>query len=82
MKKGLAIASLIGISALLTGCGNYDMWDTQYTFDYAICKFEGIPERIDITSWRDFEDGEQIQIKSKDGKIYLVSSNYCVLVDE
>ena len=78
MKK---IIFVVGAVLLLTGCGNHDMWDTNYTYDYALCNFEGIPEKIEIKQWATY-DGEQIQIIAKDENIYLVSSIYCTLVRE
>ena len=67
----------------LTGCGNRDMFDTVYTYDYAIVNFpDGTSEKIEIKQWRDYEDGEQIQITAKNGNVYLINSVNCVLVQE
>ena len=55
------------------------MWDTNYTFDRAICNIGGEYEEIKIRQWSDY-DGEQIQIIATDGKIYLVSTNNCTLI--
>ena len=79
MKK-ILILGIILIS--LTGCGNMDMFDTEYTFDYAECYFGGNYEKIEIKSWTTYSDGEQVQIKDKDGNLYLVSMNYCRLIRE
>lgn len=67
---------------VLTGCGNKDMWDTEYTFDYAECYFGGKYEKINIKTWTTYEDGEQVQIKDKDGNLYLLNMNYCRLIRE
>ena len=79
MKK--IVLSLLVVMLLLTvtGCGNKDMWDTNYTFDRAICNIGGEYEEIKIRQWSDY-DGEQIQIIATDGKIYLVSTNNCTLI--
>lgn len=78
MKKiKLAVIAVI-LCFVLTGC-NYDMWDTNYTYDYAECNFGGEIEKINIRQWKDY-DGEQIQIRAEDGKTYLLSMNYCKLV--
>ena len=79
MKK-LLILGIILIS--LTGCGNKDMFDTEYTFDYAECYFGEKYEKIKIKSWTTYPDGEQVQIKDEDGNLYLVSMNYCRLIRE
>jgi len=75
-KRGLAvICSLTILSSMLTGCGNKDMWDTQYTFNYANITLqtgEVISGKVD--SWTDYEDGEQLQI-TIDGNVYLVHSS-------
>lgn len=73
---------LVGIVVALTGCGNRDMWDTNYTFDRAIVYLnDGTKMEIEIEQWKDYE-GEQIQIKGKDGKIYLVSSFNTILIKD
>lgn len=66
---------------ILTGCGNKDIWDTNYTFDYAECYLNGEYQKYEIKKWRDY-DGEQIQIKTKDGDLYLLSMNYCRLIKD
>ena len=87
MKRiiGLILAVVLVVSLLLTlaSCGNKQIFDTTYKFDYALVQFpDGTCEKIEIKSWTDYEDGEQIQITSKDGKTYLVNSVNCVLVSE
>lgn len=64
---------------LLNAC-NYDVIDTNYTFDYAIINLGGEYKKIAISSWRDYEDGEQIQITDKQGNVYLTNSFNCTLV--
>lgn len=62
--------------------GNKIAWDTKYTFNKAIVILnDGTKMEIEIEKWNDY-DGEQIQIQSKDGKIYLVSSFNTILVKE
>lgn len=82
MKKFIvALAALMTMFAL-AGCGNMDMIDTVYTYDYAIVAFpDGTTQTIDIKKWGTYE-GEQIQIEAKDGTIYLTNSFNCVLVKE
>lgn len=74
---------LVTIMIVCSGCGNQDMWDTNYTFDRAIVEMPGgeVME-IKIKQWRDYEDGEQIQIIAEDGTIYLVNSVNCVLIND
>lgn len=78
----LAIVLTLSVVLTLTSC-NKQIFDTTYAFDYALVQFpDGTCEKIEIKSWTDYEDGEQIQITSKDGKTYLVNSVNCVLVSE
>lgn len=71
------------MSVVLVGCDyNYQAFDTTYSFDRAIIYLPN-GEIIDgkVDSWRDFEDGDQIQVKI-DGVTYLVHSTNVVLVKE
>jgi hypothetical protein len=84
MKKKIITALILAglILANCTSCGNQDMWDTNFTYDYAIVAFpNGETKTIEIKKWCDY-DGEQIQIIAKDGTVYLVNSVNCVLVNE
>ena len=85
MKKKIITALILAglILANCTSCdGNKDMWDTNYSYDYAIVAFpNGETKTIEIKKWCDYE-GEQIQIIAKDGTVYLVNSVNCVLVNE
>ena len=82
MKKrvlALVLAATLAIGGL-TGCGNKDMWDTIYTFDYAIIKLpngEIVEGKVD--KWTDYEDGDQLQV-TIDGKLYLTSTLNCTLI--
>ena len=77
MKKLLISAAL---ALGLVGCGNLDMFDTNYTYHYAITRWpDGTVKKIDVEQWTDYE-GEQVQIISTDGNIYLLSMNSTVLV--
>ena len=77
MKKLLISAAL---ALGLVGCGNLDMFDTNYTYHYAITRWpDGTVKKIEVEQWSDYE-GEQIQIISTDGNIYLLSMNNTVLV--
>lgn len=75
---------LLAISLMLItgcGCGNKDILDLNYNFDYAECYLSGEYKIYKIKKWTDY-DGEQIQIVAEDGKTYLLSMNYCRLVKE
>ena len=82
MKKVIALLlAVIAVLSLLvlSGC-NKQMVDLTYSYEYAII---GLPngETVEgkVSSWTDFEDGDQIQVKI-DGKTYLVHSSNVVLI--
>ena len=84
MKKVIALllAVIVILSlSLLAGC-NKQMVDLTYSYEYAII---GLPngETVEgkVSSWTDFEDGDQIQVKI-DGKTYLVHSSNVVLISK
>ena len=82
MKKIIAIILMLAVVLTFASCGNKDIWDTNYSFDYAIIAFpDGSCKTINIKKWKDYE-GEQVQIIAEDGTTYLVSMNNCVLVNE
>ena len=86
MKKTVAIilsaAILVGCLMMFASCGNYDMFDTPYTFNYAYVVWpDGTAEKLAIKSWTDYE-GEQIQIKTEDDKVYVFHAANCVLAAE
>ena len=85
MKKIIAIllVAVVALSLALvtTGC-NKQLVDMTYSYEYAII---GLPngETVEgkVSSWTDFEDGDQIQVKI-DGKTYLVHSSNIVLISD
>lgn len=83
MKKKLllVVAGAIGVCILITGC-NRQIVDTTLTFDKAIISLpNGEIVEGEVTSWKDYEDGDQIQVKIN-GKTYLVHSSNVALINE
>lgn len=74
----LGILIPVGIIAL-TSC-NKQLVDTTYSFDTAVMYVGGEWLTVDVDSWKDYEDGDQIQIKAKDGNVYLVHSTNVTLI--
>lgn len=84
MKKVLAIVLavvlLVGL-LVLAGC-NKQMVDLTYSYERAILVLpNGEVIEGKVSSWTDFEDGDQIQVKI-DGKTYLVHSSNIVLISD
>ena len=84
MKKyiAIALAAVLLIGALiLAGC-NKQLVDLTYSYEYAIIALpNGEIVEGKVSSWTDFEDGDQLQIKI-DGKTYLVHSSNVVLISD
>lgn len=70
------------IVSLLVGCGNKTLIDTTYSFERAILILpNGEVIEGKVQTWKDYEDGDQIQVKI-DGETYLVHSSNIVLISE
>ena len=84
MKKLIAIllALVIVLSVmLLAGC-NKQMVDLTYSYERAVLVLpNGEVIEGKVSSWTDFEDGDQIQVRI-DGKTYLVHSSNIVLISD
>lgn len=59
--------------------GNKIAVDMKYKYEKAIVNLNGEKLELDIDKWSDY-DGEQIQIITKDGQVYLVSSFNTILI--
>lgn len=84
MKNKMIFAGLlvmVATAGLLTGC-NRQIIDTTYSYERAIIALPN-GEVVDgkVQSWRDYEEGDQIQVKIN-GKQYLVHSEDIVLISE
>lgn len=84
-RKGLlAIILIVFLLVILTMCTacNKQLIDVTYSFERAIISLpNGEVIEGDITSWTDYDDGDQIQVKV-DGKTYLVHSSNIALISE
>ena len=77
----VAIILLCIFFAIAPFTGNKDVIDLNYNFDYAIIQLQnGKVIEGKIKSWRDYEDGEQLQVVMEDGKTYLTNSYNCTLI--
>ena len=83
MKKIIAILLVavisLGLALISVGC-NKQMVDLTYSYEYAIISLpNGEVVEGKVSSWKDFDDGDQIQVKI-DGKTYLVHSSNVALI--
>lgn len=80
MSVILALVLVAGL-VLLAGC-NKQMVDLIYSYNRAILSLpNGEVVEGKVSSWTDFEDGDQIQVKIE-GKTYLVHSSNIVLISD
>ena len=76
--KITALLLIILIALVFTGC-NRQLIDTTFKYDYVMFSMpDGEIIEGQVESWRDFTDGDQIQVKVNDD-VYLVHSSDIVL---
>lgn len=61
--------------------GNKTLIDTNFKFTTAITYIGNERIELKIKKWQDYE-GEQIQIVTEEGKVYLLSINNTILISE
>ena len=74
MKKYI-ITIFISTCLIFSGC-NRQIIDTTWAYKYA--DIQGIGT-VEVSSWVDYENSDMIQVKSKDGNVYLTHSVNVVL---
>ena len=92
MKKRTILIGLVMAAVVIGGCETEVGADTGYPrsnkmwydntdyFDKAIIQLGNEVIEVEVEKWEDFEDGEQLQILTKDGTVYLTSSYNCTLI--
>ena len=81
MKKIFVIIASITMILSMTGC-NRQIIDTTFSYNRAIIQLpDGTVIDGKVQSWKDYEDGDQIQVKI-DGVTYLVDCMNIVLISE
>ena len=81
IKKIIVLILVLAALLTLTAC-NKQMVDLTYSYERAILSLpNGEVIEGKVSSWTDFEDGDQIQVRI-DGKTYLVHSSNIVLISD
>ena len=81
MKKFFVVIASIAMILSMTGC-NRQIIDTTFSYNRAIIHLpDGTVIDGKVQSWKDYEDGDQIQVKI-DGVTYLVDCMNIVLISE
>lgn len=81
MKKFVGLMLLFTLCVCTVGC-NKQVVDITYSYERAILTLpDGSVVTGAVQSWKDYEDGDQIQVVIED-KTYLVHSTDIVLISE
>lgn len=76
----ILISMIILFAGLFSAC-NKQILDLTYEFNYAYVKLQdGTVIQGEVSSWRDYEDGDQLQITFENGDTYLVHSCNATLI--
>lgn len=78
----LVVALLISL-IVLSSCGNRQVGiDTNQTFTSALINLGGEWRTINVKSWRDFDNGDEVQIITTNGDVYLTHYVNVILVNK
>ena len=81
-KLFMSVAAVLIICGIIfTGCGNRQILDTTWSFDKAIIILGDEKIEVQVESWKDYED-TTIQIRTKDGKVYLTDVKNVLMIKE
>ena len=81
MNKKIVLLALVLIAAvfILSSCGNRQVGiDTNQSFNKAYIKLGNEWITVDVKGWRDFDNGDEVQVVTTDGSVYL--THYCNMV--
>lgn len=78
----LMMLSFIAMAFYFSSCGNRNLIDTTYRYEYAYIRLpNGETVEGKVKSWDDYEDSDMLQVEI-DEKVYLTYSSNIVLVSE
>lgn len=81
-KKIVALVAAAGLVFGLTGCGNRQILDTNFSFNRAMISMpDGTVIDGIVQSWKDFDDGDTIQVKIDDVTYLTHISNVVLMTD-
>lgn len=81
IAKILLMVMLCGMIVIMcASCGNKDLFDTKWTYNVAYITIGNDTVKVEVASWRDYSDGDQIQVVDKNGYVWLSNSTNIVLV--
>ena len=82
-KKLIATVLALGMVISMSGCGNRQMIDLTYNYKYAVISLpNGDIVEGAVESWRDYDDGDQLQV-TVEGVTYLLhAANVALMTEE
>lgn len=78
--KIITIVLLLLILGCIFGACNQQVIDTTYKYNRAIIKMGDEYVEVQVSSWKDYDDSDSIQIKTTDGTSYYTHLNNVVLI--
>lgn len=83
MKKFILGSLSLFILVGLSGCGNKDVFSSEYTFDSAQIRMpNGDLVEGEVDKWAHDSDNDNIRVTFKNGKSYYTSSTNVVLYNK
>lgn len=82
MKKIICLLLSLLLVISLGACGNQQLLDTTYSFEYAQVEMpDGSVVEGKVSSWKDYENSDAVQLVI-DGKTYYTHLSNVVLISE
>ena len=75
MKKIIVVLVSLFI---LAGC-NLQVIDTTWKYDVAYINVGDKTIVCDVSSWKDYKNSDMLQVKCKDGRVFLAHSSVIIL---
>ena len=82
-KKLIATVLALGLVISMSGCGNRQMIDLTYNYKYAVISLpNGDIVEGAVESWRDYDDGDQLQVTVDGVTYHLHAANVALMTEE
>ncbi len=79
MKKSIILIAVFVL--FISGC-NVQIIDTTWKYDKAYINVGSETIICEVSSWKDYQNSDMIQVRCKDGRSFLGHSSAIILVDE
>ena len=82
-KHLFLVLALVICGVVLCSCGNRQVGiDTNQTFKRALILWGQEWKEVSVKNWRDFENGDEVQITTEDGFVYLTHYMNVILINK